>query len=204
VKSKCVGGLLVLITILTGRIAFAQELSAEVVGRDTAGHVSTSKIYMSHGKVRVEPSEVAPGAFGKAIQLLDLDKGTCILLDPDRKTYMEQPPGVARRNVLQFKSPDNTPCTRNPNGSGAATCKQVGTEMINGRNAEKWELVDTIGAQTVTIHVWLDSRWHFIVKQEALGRTGEMQNIKEGPQPASLFEIPADYHKMTMHGSVQK
>ena len=71
--------------------------------------------------------------------------------------------------------------------------------MINGRNAEKWELVLTMGGQTVTGHVWLDARWHFIVKEAlGMGMTGELQNIKEGPQPASLFEVPADYHKMTM------
>ena len=34
--------------------------------------------------------------------------------------------------------------------------------------------------------------------------SGEMQNIKEGPQPASLFEIPAGYTKMDMGGMMQK
>ena len=56
-----------------------------------------------------------------------------------------------------------------------------------------------MGGQTVTGHVWLDAQWHFILKEAlGMGMTGELQNIKEGPQPASLFEVPADYHKTTM------
>jgi hypothetical protein len=85
-----------------------------------------------------------------------------------------------------------------PNSTGAATCEKIGTEMINGRSAEKWDFVQTMRGQSVTAQVWFDARWHFIVRQETLGMTGELRNLKEGPQPPDLFEIPADYHKMTM------
>jgi hypothetical protein len=178
--------------------AVAQQLTAEQVGRDTSGHTFKSKVYMSHGKVRIE------SAADKSILLLDLDAGSSIVLDPQRKTYMEQPAGMARQNVTAFRTADNTPCVRNPNSKGEGTCKQVGTESINGRKAEKWEIVQTIGGQTVTAHVWLDSKWHFQVKKEALGMTGEMEDIQEGPQPASLFEIPGDYQKITIQDKYKK
>jgi hypothetical protein len=152
--------------------------------------------------VRIEPLEGATpdsGASDKSIILLDLAAGTSTVLDTDRKIYVEQPPAIARRSVASFRTADNTPCEKNPNSTGTATCKQIGTETINGRNAEKWELVLTMGGQTVTGHVWLDAQWHFIVKEAlGMGMTGELQNIKEGPQPASLFEVPADYHQATM------
>ncbi len=32
----------------------------------------------------------------------------------------------------------------------------------------------------------------------------ELTNIKEAPQPASLFEIPADYQKMDMSEMMKK
>jgi hypothetical protein len=200
---KCIMGLFVLIAILTtGRLVFAQELTAEQVGHDTTGHTFKSKVYMGHGKVRIEPLEGATpdsGASDKSIILLDLAAGTSTVLDTDRKIYVEQAPAIARRSVASFRTADNTPCEKNPNSTGTATCKQIGTETINGRNAEKWELVLTMGGQTVTGHVWLDAQWHFIVKEAlGMGMTGELQNIKEGPQPASLFEVPADYHQATM------
>ncbi len=192
----------VLIAVLTSvHCAFAQQLTAEQVGHDGSGHTFKSKVYMGHGKVRIEPLEGAvpgSGASDKAIILLDLTAGTSIVLDTDRKTYIEQSPAMARRNIASFRTADNTPCAKNPNSTGTSTCKKVGAETINGRNAEKWELTGTMGGQTIISRVWLDAQWHFVVKQETMGMTGELQNIKEAPQPANLFEIPADYHKMTM------
>jgi len=174
-------------------IAHAQEFTAEQVGNDSAGHIFRSRIYMSHNRVRIEP------ASDKSIQLLDLDAGTSLVLDTARKTYIEQPAAMARQSLSSFRTADNTPCVRNLNGTGPATCKQVGTEWINGRKAEKWEIVQTMGGQTALANVWLDARWHLRLKQEVSGMTGELVNIQEGPQSASLFEIPADYHKTALH-----
>ena len=44
----------------------------------------------------------------------------------------------------------------------------------------------------------------FPVKWDGKNGGGEMQNIQEGPQPASLFEIPAGYTKMDMGGMMQQ
>ena len=191
----------------TGRVALAQEFSAEQVGTDSAGHTFKSKVYMGQGKVRIEPLEApqpGSGAPDKPIILLDLNAGTSVVLDTIRMTYIEQPPAVARTSIASFRTNDNTPCAKNPNSKGTSTCKKVGSEIINGRNAEKWELSATMADQTITIHVWLDAKWYFVVKQESAGITGELENIKEGPQPASLFEIPPDYHKMTMQDRFKK
>ncbi len=199
---------LALIAILpANRVALAQEFSAEQVGHDSAGHTFRSKVYMGQGKVRIEPIEsVSPGsgAPDKPIILLDLNAGTSVVLDTNRKTYIEQPPAVARTSIASFRTTDNTPCAKNPNSKGTSTCRKVGSEIINGRNAEKWELSATMADQTITIHVWLDAKWYFVVKQESAGITGELENIKEGPQPASLFEIPPDHHKMTMQDRFKK
>ena len=199
---KCLTSFFVLIVILAaGHCAFAQEFTAEQVGHDGSGHTFKSKVYMGHGKVRIEPLEGgAPGsgASDKSIILLDLTAGTSVVLDTDGKTYIEQSPAVARRNIASFRTADNTPCAKNPKSTGTGACKKVGTETINGRNAEKWELTGTMAGQTITSRVWLDAQWHFVLKQESLGMEGELQDIKEAPQPANLFEIPADYHRMTM------
>lgn len=189
----------VLMAVLAaGHFAVAQELTAEQIGHDSSGHTFKSKVYLSHNKVRIESES------DKSIMLLDLDAGTSVVLDPERKTYLEQPAGTAHQNVIAFRTADNTPCVRNPNSKGTGTCTQVGTEGINGRRAEKWEIIQPMGGQTVTAHVWLDAQWHFRVKQEVAGMTGEMQNIKEGPQPAALFEIPSDYQKMTIQDKYKK
>ena len=46
---------------------------------------------------------------------------------------------------------------------------------------------------------WIDRKLRFLVKTEsAKGRGMELRNIQEGPQQASLFEIPAGYKKIEM------
>jgi hypothetical protein len=196
---KC---LFLLITFLiSDGLTIAQELTAEQVGRDSTGHTSTSKVYMGHGKVRIEPQdEATPGSprAGKSIILLDLAAATSVVLDADRKIYFEQSPAMALRSIATYKPANNTPCEKNPRSTAASSCKKIGTEMINGRNTEKWELITTMAGKPLTVYVWLDYQWHFIVKQETPGMSGELINIKEAPQPLSLFEIPAGYQKMTM------
>jgi len=41
------------------------------------------------------------------------------------------------------------------------------------------------------------------VKWEGKNDSGELRNIQEGPQPASLFDPPSDYKKMDMGAMMQ-
>jgi hypothetical protein len=42
------------------------------------------------------------------------------------------------------------------------------------------------------------------VKWEGKSNSGELRNIQEGAQPASLFEIPAGFTKMDLGGMMQQ
>ena len=81
------------------------------------------------------------------------------------------------------------------------TCHKVGSETVNGRNTVKYEGTNASGE---TSSVWLDSKLRFPVKWQGKNNGGEMRNIQEGPQPASLFEIPAGYTKMDMGNMMQR
>ena len=52
-------------------------------------------------------------------------------------------------------------------------------------------------------NVWIDQKLHFPIKSVSEDSTWELTNIKEGEPDASLFEIPAGYHKMDMGGMMQ-
>ena len=68
---------------------------------------------------------------------------------------------------------------------------------MNGRSCDKWELTSKQGKQTV----WIDPKLHFPIRSvSADGNTMDLTNIKEGSQPASLFEFPAGYTKMDLGG----
>ena len=51
--------------------------------------------------------------------------------------------------------------------------------------------------------MWVDTKLHCVVKTDGAAGSIELRNIKEGSQPASLFEIPAGYTKFDM-GAMMK
>jgi hypothetical protein len=174
--------------------ARAQEFSAIGVARDSTGHVVKSKVYMSGNKVRADPQETG-AANEQAYGILDLAQRTSTVINVGQKIYTQKP---ASRQDLQFYASGASPCP--PAG---ATCKDEGSETLNGRNAEKWEFSQSLQGQTLLTRVWVDTKLHVWTKVEvmagaALVLSNELQDIQEGPQPASLFIIPAGFREMTV------
>jgi hypothetical protein len=110
--------------------------------------------------------------------------------------------GRAALNKIGIAYPAGTdPCT--PAGvapSHDASCKQLGEESVNGRDAVKWELTENINGRTRTQYVWFDPKLHAAIKVVAGPATIELQNIREEPQPTSLFAIPTGYRHMDVGG----
>jgi hypothetical protein len=174
--------------------ARAQDFSAIGVARDSTGHVVKSKVYMSGNKVRFDPQD-ARSANEQAYGVLDLAQRTSIVVNVGQKFYMRKP---ASPQDLQSFASGASPCP--PTG---ATCKDVGSETLNGRNVEKWEINQSFQGQTLLTHVWVDTKLHVWIKVEVmaganLALINELQDIQEGPQPSSLFVIPAGFREMTV------
>lgn len=70
-----------------------------------------------------------------------------------------------------------------------------GMETVNGRHAEKWELITTFKGKTQRSFQWVDRSLKATVR--STGGDGkfsfDLTNIQEGPQPDSLFQIPAGF-----------
>ena len=64
---------------------------------------------------------------------------------------------------------------------------------MQGRAATKWQLTGKSGQVST---VWLDEVLQVMLRQESPEGSVELQNLKEGPQPDSLFQVPADYKRM--------
>lgn len=197
---KCIMGLFILIAILmTDRFAFAQEFSAIQVARDTAGHVTKNKVYMSGKKWSSSPEEDNGQFYG----ILDLAQGTSTLINVAKKSYTQRP--MVRQELWEHALVAS-PCPSavlKELGQGA-TCKDLGSETLNGRNTEKWEIsqpnqrLGTQQPQTVLTRIWVDTKLLVWTKMEAMAGATliggyELQDIQEGPQPASLFVIPAGF-----------
>ncbi|ABF41011.1 hypothetical protein Acid345_2010 [Candidatus Koribacter versatilis Ellin345] len=172
------------------------SLSADMKMTGHRGEDSTGKMFFS-GETKHMRMEIAARGHNM-IMLVDSTntanpKSTMIM--PDQKMYMEMSaygagPGMRQRGP-EIKPYDPTnPCA----SEEGTTCKKVGTETMNGYVCDKWEFT---GKENRT--VWISQKLHFPIKSVSQdGTSVEFSNIKEGPQDASLFTVPAGYQKMDM------
>ncbi len=178
------------------QLANLPQFSGDMQMTGHGGREVTGKMYFGGTRMRMDMSMM--GGERESVMIFDLPKQTTYMLMPQQNMYMEfaAQTGGRRRgpNFSDMKPYDpNNPCA---NEQGV-TCKKLGTETVNGRTCDKWEFTGANGTRTT----WIDQKLHFPIKnQGAEGNTWELKNIKEGPQSASLFEIPSNYQKMDFGG----
>jgi len=189
---------LVFALLATTELWAQEDFSADIVNTKDSGNQSHAKIYVTKDKWRIEG--LGEGRMGSAI-ITNLATRMSDVLIPDRKMYMEFPQGQgpAGQRLWSFYQARNIDdaCSdwlKLPYNQGG-TCKKIGSDTVNGRSAVKYEGTNSKGE---TGSVWLDKKIAFPIKWEGKNGGGELQNIKEGSQPSSLFEVPSDYQKFQM------
>jgi hypothetical protein len=183
--------------LISASSLFAQsEFSAEIVNLQGSASQPSVKVFVTKGKMRVEDQQKA-GHTGAVI--VDFAKGTTLVLVSEQKMYMEMPQAMGKERGIAFFRPMEV-----ENACGelqkmafktGGSCQKIGNETVNGRNAVKYE---GKSAEGETSQFWIDPKLAFPVKWQGKGGGGELANIQEGAQPASLFEIPAGFQKMDM------
>jgi Domain of unknown function (DUF4412) len=187
------------VLVLAASFALAQtEFSAEIVDLQKPDTPVTAKIYFAKDKMRIE-SQAASTHGGGAI-IVNYANQTAIVLMSQQHMYMEMPAQnqTQRLGYAFFEADDvENACTywqKSPHNQGGS-CHKVGSESVAGRSTVKFE---TTNANGDVSHFWLDAKLRFPVKWEGKGSSGELRNIQDGTQPASLFEAPAGFTKMQM------
>lgn len=185
-------------------VALAQtDFSADVFDTQKSDTVAQARIYATKDKLRFEPArkEARGGAF-----IMNLTTQTSVVLIDQQRMYMEMPTQMAaQRNAYSlFRAGDvENACSswesvgKNKGGS----CHKIGHDTVNGRSAIKYEGTNANG-DTGTF--WVDPKIAFPIKWQGKNSGGELRNIQEGTQPASLFEVPAGYNKLDMGGMMQQ
>ena len=176
-------------------IPFSADMSFSAAGRN-GGPVRDmdGKVYVSQEALR---SDMQGGPRGESIFIVNFPTKTSYVLMPQQRMYIERKagdmaPGMGHTPVGDLKPVDpNNPCSARE----GATCKQIGTEVINGRSCDHWEITDKNGTPS---NLWIDQKLHSPIKTVSQGTTLELSNVKEGPQDPSLFQVPAGYTKMDM------
>lgn len=181
---------------------FAVDFSADQFAYE-AGHpdqaMNVGKLYVGKGRMRRETHT----AQVSVVTLIDPARGQMWQLMPERKMavdmgasfrQMGEMMGANIQSMQTLKPTDpNNPCA----DSKYVKCQKVGTETINGRSVQKWEFTSTGMGRIVKSYQWIDPKLYIAIKREDDHGGMELRNIKEGPQLDTLFEVPADYRKMT-------
>ncbi len=161
---------------LAAGLAAAEDFSADIV--TTGGSsVFQGTLFSSKDKTRIETPE--------SVVITRMDKRVVWVLMPAENMYMEQP--LQSKNILY--------CTDLIPGELERTF--VGTDTVDGRQTRKYRIVYIEGAARETVFQWFTTDSHIPIKTAAEdGRwSTEYRNVRAGPQPGSVFEIPAGYRK---------
>jgi outer membrane lipoprotein-sorting protein len=174
---------------------FPQPFTADMAMKTKGGEQVTGKYYVGADKMRMDMD-----THGQSVStIVDPATKTSYMVMHSQKMYMEMHAGQQPMMQRGPKMPDmksfdpNNPCANDPN----VTCKDEGSETVNGRSAEKWVFTDKKNGQVTT--TWVDKKLHFPLRTlTSDGTEMNLTNIQEGAVPASTFAIPAGYRKLDM------
>jgi hypothetical protein len=176
---KSVFALSALFAVSLAATVFAQEFSADMV-MTQKGVTTSAKVFMSGQKSRME----APGS----ISISRMDKKVMWILMPEQKMYMEQAFDPSKMMVSSGKI------------EGELERTPLGKDTVDGRVTDKYKVTYEIQGMRNEMYQWIESGSNFPLKTASLDDSwsAEYRNIKTGPQPDSLFEVPAGYKKFSM------
>jgi len=140
------------------------------------------KLYMSKGRLRVDLGSMVD------VYIVEQKKGWRMF--PELKQYFD----IGEKQVSTYLPPmtDGSPC---PASEHPSACKMVGKEIIEGRSATRWELVNQHGEH---IYLWTDDKLGIAVRWHIENVTYDATGIHEGTVADSMFEVPTGYAKTDM------
>jgi hypothetical protein len=183
--------------LLCGRApAQAQQFSADLVTIGGDGVAAPAgKLRVDGDKVRIETPEFADGFF-----LIDAAKPVALFVRPAARIFMEARQSSRLTQVFVPVDPQ-APCRAwqaMARLAGVADqedwrCERAGEEKIDGQRTIAYRAVAPSGRE---LFGWIDPvrKFPLRVKSED-GAVVTAQHVRDEPQPAQLFEIPAGFRK---------
>ena len=178
---RCLLKVLFFVVLVFGALSnlFAEDFSADMVSSTTSGNFN-GKIFASQDKVRME-------AAGSVI-IARMDKQVTWILMPDRKVYMEQPLRPTDMVATGGKVP------------GETSREFLGDETVGGKLTKKYKIGYNVNGKDGSVLAWIMANSEVPVKMQATDGSWSMEynNLIIGAQPDSLFQVPADYQKLSV------
>jgi hypothetical protein len=190
--STCAGG------------AQAEQFSAEIVTQRDGVSARIGRLSVLDGKVRIEVAEHADGFF-----LVDATKPSAYFVRPAARLYMEAK--QSSRLALLFVPVDpGAPCLQwqamsqlsGVAGQSEWRCERTGEETIDGHSTIAFR-AHTAAGQDVLGWIDRERRFPLRIKTED-GALMTLEAIRDEPQAASSFELPANYRKFSPEALIER
>lgn len=171
------------------------DYSTDMVILDEGQVTQTLKLYVSGQKSRVEGFLAGP--LGRIVTIARRDMGVSWTLYVDKRQYSEtslsssQPPGKTDLSNLDLMNMRK---------------QTLGRETVLGYACTKMRvsLGNQPNGQPLHAIVWVADALELPVRLDVMGFIQENRNLRAGPQPTSLFEIPAGYRKTSSPGMLSE
>jgi hypothetical protein len=180
--------------VLACAAAYAAKLtdySADMVFLEGSQVVQSMRLHVSGQKSRVEGLKGGP--IGSTVTIARRDWGVIWTLYPDKHVYTERRADAGTRGpAVDLSNFDLS----------ALKTERLGHETVLGYPCTKMRV--TAGrmpnGQALLVTAWVADALELPLRLETMGMIQENRNLRVGPQPASLFEIPAGYTKTSAPG----
>lgn len=190
--------------VLAGSVAArAQQFSADIVVQRKAMTKPAGRLHVLDSKVRIETPEAADGFF-----LVDTAKPSAYFVRPAARVYMEARQSSQLSRLLIRVDPDE-PCRQwqamahlaRLAEQGDWRCERTGEEEIDGRRVGVFRAVTGSGE----LFGWIDPAYKFPLRIKTEdGTVIGLEQIKEEPQAASLFELPSYFRKFSPEALIER
>jgi len=181
---------------LSGSLAQAQQFSADLFSGNASGQivVTPGRIYVADTKVRIETSNFPDGFL-----IVDTVPPASYLVRPAQRIFMDSKQSSRLTRLFVPLDPTD-PCAQWRTMAAVAGLADTGTwhcqagerVSLEGRSAVKFTVLSPHGNSTR----WIDPQLRFPLRiEDEDGAAFELRNVRQAPQPASKFEIPAGYRK---------
>lgn len=166
-----------------------KQYSARMIMR-SAGQTMTMRVYVDNGKTRTEMEmpKIAQNFPGpkKIISIARPDRSVFYIVIPATKSYEERPLNSKESQLAMASDP-------------ATPAQVLGTETVNGKLCTKYRMTHE-GSSGL---MWIGKLDGLPVRFEMEGSPGgimDFEDVRVGPQPAALFEVPQGYTRGTGMG----
>lgn len=185
--------------------AEAQQFSAEIVTmKDGGAATPAGKLYVSGNKERLETPALADGFF-----VIDGAAPSAYFVRPSARQFMDARQSSPLTRMFIPVDPEN-PCAQweamakiaGVPDHGAWQCQRIGQETIDGSSAIGYQAISASGSKLLG---WIDPMRKFPLRIKSEdGTVFEIGNLHDAPQPAQLFEIPADFRKLDLQALIDR